>query len=55
MYSNKVFKIFNVTYSLAISVFFDRKWLTCAARVFFDTNFSKLPHIHTLNSQNDPI
>jgi hypothetical protein len=48
MYPNKVFKIFNVSTPLAISFFFDVKWLTCPVRVFFGTKFSKLSHIHVL-------
>jgi hypothetical protein len=48
IYLLKVFKIFNVITPLAISVFFDRKLLTCAAHAFFGTKIPQLPHIYVL-------
>jgi len=48
MCPNKVSKILNVSTPLALFVYFDRKWLTCAAHAFFGTKISKLPHICVL-------
>jgi hypothetical protein len=48
IYLLKVSKIFNVTTPLAISVFFDRKLLKCAAHAFFGTKIPQLPHIYVL-------
>jgi flagellar biosynthesis component FlhA len=48
IYLLKVSKIFNVITPLAISVFFDRKLLTCAAHAFFGTKIPQLPHIYVL-------
>lgn len=52
MCPNKVSKILNVSTPLALFVFFDRKWLTCATHAFFGTKISKLPHICMLIPQS---
>jgi len=51
MYPNEVYEIFNVSTLLAISFFFNEKWLTCVALAFFGTEFQQLPHLR-VNSLN---
>lgn len=51
----QLFSLLNVTRLLHIFVFFDKKWLMCTTRAFFGSNFPKLPHIHELIFQIDPI